>query len=376
MSFGPAPEPKSLLGRHRLLSPSANVRVSPICLGSMGFGTNWTAIMGETTETTARSIMDHFYDNGGNFIDTSNNYQDTQSETWIGQWMKDRGNRDEIVLATKFGSAYERDGNPMKSNLGGNTAKALHISVESSLKRLQTGYIDVLYVHWWDYTANIPELMQSLNDMVRLGKVLYLGISDTPAWVVSKANQYARDHGLHQFVIYQGLWNAAKRDFERDIIPMALDEGMALAPWGSLGSGNFKRVGEAQTRHPDAFPPSKADIAVSAALTKIADAKDVDLTAVAMAYVMQKTPYVFPIIGCRKLSHLEGNIKALGLELSDEDISEIENANEFDVGFPQTFAKLGLNAGAVKSPGDVFLTQMAGRFDFVEGPKAIRPHKK
>lgn len=112
-------------------------------------------------------------------------------------------------------------------------------SVESSLKRLQTDYIDLLYVHWWGYATIIPELMHSLNDLVSSGKINYLGVSDTPAWVVVKANQYARDHGLRQFVVYKGLWNAAKRDFERDIVPMCKYEGMGLVPWGALGQGQF-----------------------------------------------------------------------------------------------------------------------------------------
>lgn len=111
----------------------------------------------------------------------------------------------------------------------------MKLSLEASLEKFQTTYVDILYVHWWDYSTSIPEMMHSFNDLVVAGKVQYLGISDTPAWIVSKVNQYARDHGLRQFVLYQGLWNAAKRDFERDIIPMALDEGMGLAPWGPIG---------------------------------------------------------------------------------------------------------------------------------------------
>lgn len=128
----------------------------------------------------------------------------------------------------------------IKANYQGPHQKSLHMSVEASLKKLQTDYIDLLYVHWWDFSTSIPELMQSLNHMVASGKVLYLGISDTPAWVVSKANQYARDHGMRQFSVYQGKWNAAERDMERDIIPMCQDEGMGIAPWSALGSGKFK----------------------------------------------------------------------------------------------------------------------------------------
>ena len=136
--------------------------------------------------------------------------------------MKKRNNRDEMVLATKFTTCF-RTGYGDKEiiiNTAGNGTKSLHLSLEASLKKLQTSYIDLLYVHWWDFTCSIPELMQSLNIMVQQGKVLYLGISDTPAWIVSKANEYARQNGLRQFSVYQGRWSAEHRDFERDIIPM------------------------------------------------------------------------------------------------------------------------------------------------------------
>jgi aryl-alcohol dehydrogenase-like predicted oxidoreductase len=174
--------------------------------------------MGECSKETAFEILDYFFSQGGNFIDTANGYQEGQSEMWLGEWMAARENRDQIVLATKYSSPYKlsKQGK-IQSNYGGNGIKSLRISVEASLKKLQTSYIDLLYVHWWDYAVTIPELMHSLNDLVVAGKVMFLGISDTPAWVVTKANQYARDHGLRPFVVYQGLWNAAIRDFERDI---------------------------------------------------------------------------------------------------------------------------------------------------------------
>jgi aryl-alcohol dehydrogenase-like predicted oxidoreductase len=184
-------------------------------------------MMGECSKETAFEMMDFFFDNGGNFIDTANNYQGEESEQWIGEWMAARGNRDQVVIATKYTTCYPAPGGNEKilANFQGQHAKSLHLSVEASLKKLQTSYIDLLYIHWWDFTTSIPEVMQSLNYLVQQGKVLYLGISDTPAWVVSKANQYARDHGLRQFSVYQGRWSAADRDFERDIIPMVRDEG-------------------------------------------------------------------------------------------------------------------------------------------------------
>jgi aryl-alcohol dehydrogenase-like predicted oxidoreductase len=236
-----------------------------------------------------------------------------------------------------------------------------------------------LYVHWWDFTCSIPELMQSLNTMVLQGKVLYLGISDTPAWIVSKANEYARQNGMRQFSVYQGRWSAEHRDFERDIIPMAAAEGMGLAPWGALGGGHFKTDEQRKKQEANkegrggAGKASEAAIKISNVLERIGEKKNVQLTSVALAYVMQKTPYVFPIIGGRNIEHLKGNIEALTLELSEEDIKEIDDANAFDIGFPQNF--LGGPTG-VHSPSDLWMTNMAGHQQHVEWPKSIKPIMK
>ncbi len=285
--------------------------------------------------------------------------------------MKKRGNRDQMVIATKFTTAF-RAGHGKTENLintMGNGTKSLHLSLEASLKKLQTSYVDILYVHWWDWTCSIPELMQSLNTMIQQGKILYLGISDTPAWIVSKANEYARQNGFRQFSVYQGLWSAEHRDFERDIIPMCRDEGMGLAPWGALGSGHFKT--EEQRKNTEGRKmgqASEAAIKISKVLEKIGKDKDAQITSVALAYVMHKTPYVFPIVGCRKLEHLKGNIEGLSLELSEEDIKEIEGAIPFDYGFPM--ALFGGPEG-VRSPNDVGMMSMGGLNRHVEWPKVI-----
>jgi aryl-alcohol dehydrogenase-like predicted oxidoreductase len=138
--------------------------------------------------------------------------QGEESETWIGEWMQQRKNRDEMVIATKFTTGYRTIGanEKIKSNFQGNHAKSLRVSVDASLKKLQTDYIDLLYVHWWDFTTSVPELMNSLHNMVANGKVIYLGISDTPAWLVVKCNDYARFHGLTQFSVYQGHWSCGE----------------------------------------------------------------------------------------------------------------------------------------------------------------------
>ncbi|KAJ8060629.1 hypothetical protein OCU04_010938 [Sclerotinia nivalis] len=333
--------------------------------------------MGACDQKQSEEILDYFYSAGGNFIDTANNYQNEESEKWLGEWAEKRGIRDQLVIATKYTTAF-RSGHGDKEiliNTGGNGSKSLHLSVEASLKKLRTSYIDLLYVHWWDFTCSIPELMQSLNALVLSGKVLYLGISDTPAWIVSKCNQYARDHGFRQFSVFQGRWSAQYRDFERDIIDMAAEEGMGLAPWGALGSGYFKTEEQRKSDEGRKYaPPPEAALKISKVLEKIANEKKTIITSVAMAYVLKKAKYVYPIVGGRKIEHLKGNIEALSLELSDDDIKQIDEANEFDIGFPQNFLTGGANK--VQSPGDVCWSNMAGVTDHVQPSKPISPTKQ
>ncbi|KAL8982680.1 MAG: hypothetical protein Q9205_002885 [Flavoplaca limonia] len=378
--FAPAPKPNSLLGYHRILSPTAGVRVSPLCLGAMNFGDAWKQFMGECSKETVFSILDYFHSSGGNFVDTSNNYQHEQSETWIGEWMASRKVRDEMVVATKFTTGVGfREGASIKVNNQGNHSKSLKVSLNASLRKLQTDYIDLLYVHWWDFTTSIPELMQSLHHMVVAGKVLYLGISDTPAWVVSKANQYARDHALTQFSVYQGRWNAAQRDFERDILPMCEDEGMAMAPWSALGGGLFKtdeQLEETKREGRQGGAQSEEMRKISAVLNKVAKAKGTALTSIALRYVMHKSPYVYPIVGGRKLEHLKGNIEALGIDLTDEEVDEIDAALPFDVGFPMTmlFEMTGEKYNTRMSTKDILLVNTTSNIDVVQKGKPPKAH--
>lgn len=377
----------SPLFRHRQLAPTAAVRVSPLCLGALTFGGRSQERYGECSREDAFEILDYFYSQGGNFIDTASGYQEGESEVLVGEWIRSRSNRDQIVLATKYATPYMlHHTDRIQSNYGGNSAKSMKVSVDESLRKLQTSYIDLLYVHWWDYTTSIPELMHSLNDLVVAGKVIYLGISDTPAWVVTKANQYARDHGLRQFSVYQGMWNAGMRDFERDINPMARDKGMALCPYGVLNQGRFQTeegFKQREKHNPGRkfIPTSEHDKRVSAVLEDVANAKEVELLNVALAYVMQKAPYVFPIVGGRKVEHLKGSIAGLSVVLTEEEIQKVECAYPFDFGFPNTFLsgsmieQEGTTPRMADKPGDIWLTKMLGRFDWVDQTKAIRPSK-
>ncbi|PPQ64465.1 hypothetical protein CVT24_008475 [Panaeolus cyanescens] len=348
--FIPAPPAKTSLGRYRLLSSRAGVHVSPLQLGAMNIGDKWHVHgMGSMNKESSFQLLDAYYESGGNFIDTANLYQDETSEEFIGEWAEQRGVRDQMFIATKYTGDFTRARDNVKQKImyAGNSSKSLLLSVEASLKKLRTTYIDLLYVHLWDWDTSIEEVIHSLHSFVLQHKVLYLGISDAPAWVVSRANQYARDHALTPFVVYQGAWNILERSFEREIIPMARAEGMALAPWNVLAAGKLRTDEEEERRRQTgeggrtAFKPNwernEKEKAVSKALEKIAaEVGAKHITSVAIAYVMHKAAYVFPIIGGRKVEHLLANIEALDISLSADQIKQLESVVPFDPGFPNT----------------------------------------
>ncbi|KAI0354911.1 aryl-alcohol dehydrogenase [Trametes cingulata] len=379
--FESAPPPPTKLGRHRQLSNLAGVHVSPLCLGAMSIGDEWAKHgMGEMNKESSFKLLDAFYEAGGNFIDTANNYQNETSEMFIGEWMEQRGNRDQLIIATKYTSPFKLHDKDIKqkSTYIGNNLKSLHLSVEASLKKLRTSYIDILYVHWWDYVTSVEEVMNGLHNLVVAGKVLYLGISDTPAWIVSRANMYARLAGKTPFVIYQGAWSVLQRDFEREIIPMARAEGMALAPWNVLAGGKIRTDEEEERRRqtgekgrtifgPD-WERNETEKKVSKVLEGIAaDVGASSIQAVAIAYVMQKAPFVFPIIGGRKVEQLKANIEALDIALTDEHIKQIEGAVPFDLGFPSNFIGNGEEY--------CWLFARAGHFDKWPSVSPIRPRR-
>ncbi|TBU29642.1 norsolorinic acid reductase [Dichomitus squalens] len=377
MSFAPPPQPTTELGRYRLLSPSAGVRVSPICLGTMSIGKAWTESMaGAVSEEEAHKYLDKFFENGGNFIDTANNYQDGESERFIGSWMAKRRNRDQLVIATKFSIGHRNmDANvQIRVNYQGNHRKSLVLSVQDSLDKLQTSYVDILYLHFWDYSASIPEIMQALDSLVKTNKVLYIGVSDTPAWLVVKANDYAREHGMAQFVVYQGAWSLANRDIEREIVPMCRAEGMAIAPWGVLGQGKFKTEAEIKNRNAVRYgmPQTEEEKKVSAALEKIAAevGSGATLGAIAVAWLMAKSPYIFPVIGGRSTQQLDEVIKGLEIVLTSEQVKELEAAVPFALGFPYNY--FGTDPAHGDGKPHYFVTA-AGHTKYVRSSVALSP---
>ncbi|GMC39789.1 unnamed protein product [Saccharomyces cerevisiae] len=370
--FKPLPEPPTELGRLRVLSKTAGIRVSPLILGGASIGDAWSGFMGSMNKEQAFELLDAFYEAGGNCIDTANSYQNEESEIWIGEWMKSRKLRDQIVIATKFTGDYKKYevGGGKSANYCGNHKHSLHVSVRDSLRKLQTDWIDILYVHWWDYMSSIEEVMDSLHILVQQGKVLYLGVSDTPAWVVSAANYYATSHGKTPFSIYQGKWNVLNRDFERDIIPMARHFGMALAPWDVMGGGRFqskkameerKKNGEGLRTFVGGPEQTELEVKISEALTKIAEEHGTEsVTAIAIAYVRSKAKNVFPLIGGRKIEHLKQNIEALSIKLTPEQIEYLESIVPFDVGFPKSL--IGDDPAVTKKLSP--LTSMSARIAF------------
>ena len=286
--------------------------------------------------------------------------------------MASRKLRDQIVIATKFTTDYKGYdvGKGKSANFCGNHKRSLHVSVRDSLRKLQTDWIDILYVHWWDYMSSIEEVMDSLHILVQQGKVLYLGVSDTPAWVVSAANYYATSHGKTPFSIYQGKWNVLNRDFERDIIPMARHFGMALAPWDVMGGGRFqskkameerKKNGEGLRTFVGGPEQTELEVKISEALTKIAEEHGTEsVTAIAIAYVRSKAKNVFPLIGGRKIEHLKQNIEALSIKLTPEQIEYLESIVTFDVGFPKSL--IGDDPAVTKKLSP--LTSMSARIAF------------
>ncbi|GJJ13545.1 hypothetical protein Clacol_007800 [Clathrus columnatus] len=361
--YTPAPEPPTKLGRYRILSPTAGVRVSPLQLGAMTIGDQWEKFgLGVMNKEMSFKLLDAYYDAGGNFIDTAVNYQDGSSEEFLGEWMEQRGNRDQMVIATKYtANMMKGKDTPIQINYYGNHRKSLKLAVETSLKRLKTNYIDIYYVHAWAFDGSVEEIMSALHN---------LGISDTPAWIVSRANEWARSHGKTPFSIYQGKWSILDRSFERDIIPMARSEGLALAPWGVVGGGRLRTDEEEERRKESGekgrmlFSPNwertEDEVKVSRKLEEVA--KEVgasSIQAVAIAYVMhvsvrevedsvilQKVPYVFPIVGARKPEQFKDNIQALDIKLTPAQIKALESVLPFDSGFPHNFIGNGIGNNA------------------------------
>jgi aryl-alcohol dehydrogenase-like predicted oxidoreductase len=219
----------------------SGLRVSPLCLGTMTFGTEWGW---GSEEEVARGVFDRYVDGGGNFLDTADAYTEGHSEELLGTFIRDRGLRDRVVLATKFTFNAE-PGNP---NAGGNGRKNIYRALNASLRRLQTDYIDLYWLHAWDTVTPVEEVVSTLNDLVRAGKIRYYGFSDTPAWYVARAQTLAEKEGKERPIALQLEYSLVERNIEREHIPAAQELGLAITPWSPLAggflTGKYKRDGD------------------------------------------------------------------------------------------------------------------------------------
>lgn len=315
----------------RLLGPSG-LRVSELCLGTMTFGEDWGW---GADKTTSQQIFEAFVQAGGNFIDTSNNYTNGTSERYVGEFV--HAEREKYVVATKY-TLRVKPNDAADVNLGGNSRKSLLRSVENSLKRLNTDYIDVLYLHMWDFTTPVEEVLQSMNALVQAGKVLYFAFSDTPAWVVSSAIAKAEAYGWPKPVAMQIPYSILDRGVERAELPMARQHGLAILPWGTLEGGTLTgkhtQPSDEARREAD---PSERERAAGEAVLKIAREINRSAAQVALNWVRQKPGNVIPILGARRLTQIQDNLGCLEFELSDAHMAELDKIADFKPGFPNAF---------------------------------------
>lgn len=311
--------------RLRLLGPSA-LRVSEVALGTMTFGEAWGWGAGRAD---GRRLLDLFLDRGGNFIDTASNYTDGESETYLGEMLD--GRRDRVVVATK----YTLTADPDDPNAGGNQRKALLRSLETSLRRLRTDRVDLLWMHMYDGLTVIDEVIRALDDQVSAGKVLAIGLSDTPAWVAARGAAIAELRGWTRVSAIQLPYGPASRDGERELLPMAAAHGLAVLAWGILGGGILSG---GAVRNAGATP-SEREARVAAELAALASQLDAPAAAVAVAWVLaqRRRANLIPILGARTPAQLEETLMALELELSGEQLARLDAAAAPDLGFPTRF---------------------------------------
>jgi aryl-alcohol dehydrogenase-like predicted oxidoreductase len=315
---------------YKLLGRSG-LKVSELCLGTMGFGKEWN--WGADKETSFQ-IMEAFANAGGNFIDTANRYTDGTSEKFIGEYIAN--NRDHFVIATK----YSLHDNLTNVNASGNNRKNMMRSVEESLKRLNTEFIDLLYLHIWDNLTPIDEVMRGLDDLIRQGKVNYIGISDTPAWVISRGQTLSELMGWSQFIALQVEYSLLQRTPERELIPMAKHYQMTVTPWAPLAGGALtgKYLKGDKGRLPENSKRlDERAVAITQTVISIADEMGCSPAHVALKWTMQQGFSSIPIIGATKVAQLEDNIKSLEINLNTEQIDRLNAVTKIELGFPGDF---------------------------------------
>ncbi|MEW6126140.1 MAG: aldo/keto reductase [Acidobacteriota bacterium] len=322
--------------RYKLLGKSG-LRVAEICLGAMTFGDDWGW---GAARDESRKQFDLYAEAGGNFIDTANLYTNGSSERLVGEFIT--GERDKWVVATK----YTFNNQSSEVNLSGNHRKNMVQSVNASLKRLNTDYIDLLWLHGWDFTTPVDEVMRSFDDLIRAGKILYAGVSDTPAWIVAKANTLAELRGWSPFIALQVEYSLRQRTPERDLIPMAQHFDIGVTAWSPLGggvlTGKYNKGGEIDTGGRLPNGAKESDLKIAAKVLEIADEIGRSASQVALNWLRQQDSRfgsIIPIVGARKTEQLQDNLACVEFELTPEQIARLNEASKIELGFPHDFLK-------------------------------------
>lgn len=343
---------------YQLLGHSG-LRVSDFCLGTMTFGEDWGW---GAAKDEARKIYDAYREAGGNFIDTANVYTDGSSEKLVGEFIS--GHREEVVVATKYTNAVSAfSGKPGKdANAGGNQRKNMVQAVEASLKRLGTDFVDLYWLHVWDQMTPAEEVMRAFDDLVLAGKVLYVGISDSPAWVVAKSNTLAELRGWTRYIGLQIEYNLLERTVERELLPMAKDQQMTVLAWSPLRNGMLtgkylpentqESQAEGARMHSESMIRGLGSVPESVHTTVrevIAVGQELGVSAaqVALAWLRHRLVSVIPIIGARKLAQMEDNLRSIDAKLSPAQLGRLDNASAVSMGFPHDILAMDAVRGMV-----------------------------
>lgn len=322
--------------RYKLLGKSG-LRVSELCLGTMTFGEEWG--WGAGFEESSRQFF-AFLEAGGNFIDTANRYTEGSSERFLGELIKQSGRRDDLVVATKYALVTHERG----LNLAGNHRKNMMQSVEGSLKRLQTDHLDILYLHAWDFTTSSEEVMRAMHDLVQQGKVFYVAVSDTPAWIVSRANTIAELRGWDPFMALQVEYSLIQRTVERDLLPMAHAMELAVTAWAPMAGGALTGKYLQENSDPKRLQPNSARLnersrKIAQEVVHIAGETGYSAAQVALRWVMQQHQQIIPIIGARNVDQLKDSMGAVHISLAPEHIDRLNQVSAIELGFPHDFLK-------------------------------------
>jgi len=316
----------------------------------MTFGQEWN--FGSNYDTS-KKVFDAFVKAGGNFLDTANLYQLGTSEKWLGEFIQ--SDRDKYVLATKF-ALWDRMNDV---SFSGNNRKNLFRSVKGSLERLNTDYIDLLWLHAWDFTTPVEEVMRSLDDLIQSGMVHYIGISDTPAWIVSQANTLAELRGWSQFIGLQIEYSLIERTPERDLMPMAKALNIGVTPWAPLGGGVLTgkylkgKSGRIEKDH-----PRRNERNTKIAEEVVALAKELGVTPgqVAITWTRQQNQQVIPIVGGSNVEQLNDSLGCVKFEIPKEQMNRLNKVSKIEMGFPHNF----LSSDMVKN------VSFGGTFDKID----------